>query len=244
MNFVIQIKDLHKKFRIPREKRDTLKENILHFYKRVEKEDFHALKNINLDIQHGEFLGIIGKNGSGKSTLLKIIANIYKPTTGEISVNGSVSPFLELGIGFNGDLSARENVYLNGIIMGLSRKEIDEKYNEVLAFAGLDEFMEMRLKNFSSGMQVRLAFAIAATIDTDIYLCDEVLAVGDINFQKKSLNIFSDLKKKGKTVILVSHDLDSIKNFCTKVVLLEKGIITKVGNAEDVVNYYIQKSEE
>ena len=199
---------------------------------------------MNLTIHPGEFIGIIGKNGSGKSTLLKIIANIYKPTTGDVLVNGTISPFLELGIGFNGDLSARENVYLNGIILGLSRKEIDAKYNHIVKFADLHDFMEMKLKNFSSGMQVRLAFAIAATVDADIYLCDEVLAVGDIDFQKKSLNTFFDLKKAGKTVIYVSHDLDTIKEFCTKTILLDKGKVVKSGNTNAVVDYYINQSEE
>lgn len=244
MDYAIQIKNLHKKFSIPREKRDTLKENILHFHKRVGKEDFKALEDVNLTIHPGEFIGIIGKNGSGKSTLLKIIANIYKPTAGDVLVNGSVSPFLELGIGFNGDLSARENVYLNGIILGLARKEIDAKYNHIVKFADLHDFMEMKLKNFSSGMQVRLAFAIAATVDADIYLCDEVLAVGDIDFQKKSLNTFFDLKKAGKTVIYVSHDLDTIKEFCTKTVLLDKGKVVKAGSTNAVVDYYINQSEE
>lgn len=244
MDHAIQIKNLHKKFSIPREKRDTLKENILHFHRRVGKEDFQALDDVSFNIKPGEFIGIIGKNGSGKSTLLKIMANIYKPTSGEVIVNGEVSPFLELGIGFNADLSARENVYLNGIILGLSRKEIDAKYKHIVEFADLHDFMEMKLKNFSSGMQVRLAFAIAATIDADIYLCDEVLAVGDIDFQKKSLNTFADLKKKGKTVVLVSHDLDSIKDFCTKTILLEKGKIVKAGSTHAVVDYYLQKSEE
>ena len=243
MDYAIQIKNLHKKFSIPREKRTTLKENILHFHRRVGREDFQVLNNINLDIQPGDFLGIIGKNGSGKSTLLKIIANIYKPTSGDVFVNGTVSPFLELGIGFNGDLSAHENVYLNGIILGLSRREIDAKYRQIVSFADLHDFMEMKLKNFSSGMQVRLAFAIAANVDADIYLCDEVLAVGDIDFQKKSLNTFAGLKEKGKTVVLVSNDLDAIKNFCTKTVLLEKGKVVKSGNTCDVVDYYIQKSD-
>ena len=243
MNPAVKIENLSKIFRIPHEKRDTLKENILHFHRRVHTENFQALKNINLDIQPGEFVGIIGKNGSGKSTLLKIMANIYKPTSGEISINGTISPFLELGIGFNGDLSARENVYLNAIILGLSRKEVDKKYDEIVSFADLYDFMEMKLKNFSSGMQVRLAFAIAAMIDADIYLCDEVLAVGDIDFQKKSLGTFKDLKKKGKTVVLVSHDLDAIMGFCTKTILLEKGKIVKAGDTQEVVNYYVHKSD-
>jgi ABC-type polysaccharide/polyol phosphate transport system ATPase subunit len=244
MDHAIQIKNLKKKFSIPREKRTTLKENILHFHRRVIKEDFQALDDVSLNISPGEFIGIIGRNGSGKSTLLKIMANIYKPTSGEVIVNGNVSPFLELGIGFNGDLSARENVYLNGIILGLSRKEIDAKYKQIVLFADLHDFMEMKLKNYSSGMQVRLAFAIAAIVDADIYLCDEVLAVGDIDFQRKSLNTFADLKKKGKTVVYVSHDLDSIKNFCTKTILLEKGKVIKAGDTHKVVDYYIQKSEE
>ena len=243
MNSLIHIENLHKTFRIPREKRDTLKENIIHFHRRVGTEDFHALKDVNLSVQPGEFVGLIGKNGSGKSTLLKIMAYIYKQTKGDVHIRGTVSPFLELGIGFNGDLSARENVYLNGIILGLSRKQIDKKYNCIVSFAGLKDFMEMKLKNFSSGMQVRLAFSIASTIDADIYLCDEVLAVGDIDFQKKSLNTFADLKKKGKTVVLVSHDLDAIRQFCTRTVLLDKGRIIKEGKTNSVVDYYVQHSD-
>ena len=205
-------------------------------------EKFEALKDVNLHINMGEFIGIIGKNGSGKSTLLKLIANIYSPTKGDIYINGSISPFLELGIGFNGDLSARENVYLNGVILGLSRQQIDNLYKKIVQFAGLEDFMEMKLKNFSSGMQVRLAFSIASSVDANIYLCDEVLAVGDIDFQKKCLRTFEDLKKAGKTIVFVSHDLDTIKQFCTKTYLLEKGRVVKEGATEDVVDYYANRS--
>lgn len=239
----VQLKNLHKTFKIPRERRDTLKENIINFHKKVSYENFQALKDINLHIEEGEFIGIIGRNGSGKSTLLKIIANIYSPTKGQVDVNGSVSPFLELGVGFNGDLNARENVYLNGVILGLSRKEINEKYKEIVQFAELEDFMEMKLKNFSSGMQVRLAFAIAALVDADIYLCDEVLAVGDLVFQKKCLDTFRKLKNAGKTIIFVSHDLDTIRDFCTKTVLLENGEIQKAGNTAEVIDHYVQRND-
>lgn len=238
MSKLIELQNVSKVFRIPHERRDTLKEHIVNFHRRIQYDDFNALKDINLDVKEGDFLGIIGRNGSGKSTLLKILANIYTPTTGKVDVNGSISPFLELGIGFNGDLTARENVYLNGVILGLSHKEIDKKYRDMVAFAELDDFMEMKLKNFSSGMQVRLAFTIASQVDADIYLCDEVLAVGDLPFQRKCLNTFENLKLTGKTIIYVSHDLDSVEKFCNKTLLLENGQITEFGETSKVVEKY------
>ncbi len=234
----IKLKKVHKTFNIPRERHDTLKEKFINFHKKVRMEEFKALDDINLEVDKGEFIGIIGKNGSGKSTLLKLIANIYSPTKGNIHINGSISPFLELGIGFNGDLSARENVYLNGVILGLSRAQINLLYKKIVQFAELEDFMEMKLKNFSSGMQVRLAFSIAGLIDADIYLCDEVLAVGDKDFQKKCLKTFANLKRAGKTIIFVSHDLDTIKQFCTKTYMLKNGRIVKEGPTHEVADYY------
>lgn len=236
----IKLTNVHKTFNIPRERQDTLKEKFVNFHRRVNMEEFEALNDINLEVKKGEFIGIIGKNGSGKSTLLKIMANIYSPTKGRIVTSGLISPFLELGIGFNGELSARENVYLNGIILGLSRPQIDLMYKKIVQFAELEDFMEMKLKNFSSGMQVRLAFSIASTVDADIYLCDEVLAVGDMDFQKKCLQTFEDLKHAGKTIVFVSHDLDAIKQFCTKSYLLQKGRVVKEGPTDEVIEHYVQ----
>ncbi|MBN1494594.1 ABC transporter ATP-binding protein [Candidatus Peregrinibacteria bacterium] len=240
MDQIIEINDLSKIFRIPHERRNTLKENFLNFHRKVKFEDFYALKNINLTVEKGDFIGIIGRNGSGKSTLLKIIANIYSPTIGKVIVNGSISPFLELGVGFNGDLSARENVYLNGIILGLSRKEVDRKYKKIVDYAELADFMDMKLKNFSSGMQVRLAFSVAIQADADIYLCDEVLAVGDASFQKKCYETFREFMKTGKTIIYVTHDLPSVKEFCNKTALLDHGAILSFGPTEEVVKKYLE----
>jgi len=240
MSNLVELNNVCKIFRIPHERRNTLKENFLNFHRKVKIEDFHALKNINLTINQGDFIGIIGRNGSGKSTLLKIIANIYPPTSGKVIVNGSISPFLELGVGFNGDLTARENVYLNGVILGLSRREIDKKFKEIVNYAELSDFMDMKLKNFSSGMQVRLAFSVAIQADADVYLCDEVLAVGDISFQKKCFNTFHDFKKAGKTIIYVTHDLSSVKLFCNKTALLDHGEMLNFGETEEVVRKYLE----
>lgn len=237
---LIELQNVSKVFKIPVERRDTLKENFINLHRRNKSKELFALKNIDFRINKGDFLGIIGRNGSGKSTLLKIIANIYTPTDGEVKINGTISPFLELGVGFNGDLSARENVYLNGIILGLSRRQIDEKYKGIVEFAGLENFMEMKLKNFSSGMQMRLAFTVAVQVDADIYVCDEVLSVGDEAFQKKCLNTFRELKNKGKTIIFVSHDLESVKSFCDKTALIENGLIKSVGDTNTVIDEYLK----
>lgn len=234
----IKLTNVSKKFKIPHEKRDTLKESFINFYRRREYIDLDALKDVDLEVNEGEFLGIIGRNGSGKSTLLKLLANIYTPTSGDIKIDGEISPFLELGVGFNGDLSARENIYLNGVILGMSRPQIDSMYKNIVQFAELEDYMEMKLKNFSSGMQMRLAFAIASSANADVYLCDEILAVGDREFQKKCLKVFDDLKKQGKTIVLVSHDLDLVEKFCDRAVLLEKGKVVKDGKASEVIEHY------
>jgi len=234
----IKLTNVSKKFKIPHEKRDTLKESFINFYRKREYVDLEALKDVNLEVNKGEFIGIIGRNGSGKSTLLKLLANIYTPTSGKVKIDGEVSPFLELGVGFNGDLSARENIYLNGVILGMSRAKIGSMYKNIVQFAELEDFMEMKLKNFSSGMQMRLAFAIASAAHADVYLCDEVLAVGDREFQKKCLAVFEDLKAQGKTIVLVSHDLDMIEKFCDRAILLDQGRIVTDGEASEVVAQY------
>lgn len=206
--------------------------------KALAKERFWALKNISFEVQKGEFFGIIGKNGSGKSTLLKIIAGIYEPDSGSIEINGRIIPFLELGVGFHPQLTARENVYLNGIIMGMTKKEVDEKYDEIFEFAELKEFENLQLKNFSSGMQVRLAFAVAAQAKGDIYLLDEVFAVGDIGFQQKALKVIENMIAGGKTFIYVGHGMDTIKKYATSVLYIKDHVIEGVGM--EMVDKYIK----
>lgn len=241
---MISVKNLSKLFKIPHERRDTLKEHFTSFFRKLNYEDFWALKNVEFEVKKGDFLGIIGKNGSGKSTLLKILAGIYTPSFGDVKVKGRISPFLELGVGFNADLSARDNVYLNGTILGLSREELDAKYEEIVAFAELGEFMDMKIKNFSSGMHVRLAFSIAIQADADVFLCDEVLAVGDMDFQKKCFDVFYKLKNSGKTIVFVSHDIQSVRRFCTKTILMEHGQMIAHGKTEDVIEKYIYGENE
>ena len=196
------------------------------------------MKDIDLDVYKGEFLGIMGRNGSGKSTLLKILAGIYEPTSGSVKVTGSVVPFLELGVGFNAELSGRENVFLNGIILGMSKDKLKKKYDEIVAFAELEKFMDMPLKNYSSGMQVRLAFSIAIMADADIYILDEVLAVGDVEFQKKCFDVFRNYKEQKKTVILVTHAAGSVKDFCTRAVFLKDGVFQVQGDVDEVIEAY------
>lgn len=237
-NTLIKIDNLTKTFSIPSEKRDTIKSTLLNVFSPVRKIEFKALDDINLEINQGEFIGFIGSNGSGKSTLLKIIAGIYEPNQGKVQVNGIVVPFLELGVGFNPDLSARENIFLNGTILGMSRKHLEERYYQILEFAELQKFAEVPIKNLSSGMQVRLAFSIAIQSDADIYILDEVLAVGDQAFQEKSLAEIKNLKAAGKTILYVSHNLDSIQSHCDKAVLLNKGKVVKVGTPEETVEAY------
>lgn len=180
----------------------------------------------------------MGRNGSGKSTLLKILAGIYSPTSGSVKIKGKMVPFLELGVGFNSELSGRENVFLNGIILGLPKSFLKEKYNDIVEFAELEKFMDMPLKNYSSGMQVRLAFSIAIMADADIYILDEVLAVGDIEFQKKCFDIFREYKKREKTIILVTHSSASVKDFCNRAVFLKNGIFQVEGSVDEVVKAY------
>jgi ABC-2 type transport system ATP-binding protein len=237
---IITIKDLKKSFFLPHERHDSLVEfmsNPLRIFKPA-GEQFTVLRDIDLEVYKGEFLGIMGRNGSGKSTLLKILAGIYEPTSGSVNVTGSVVPFLELGVGFNAQLSGRENVFLNGIILGMSRDLLKEKYDEIVAFAELEKFMDMPLKNYSSGMQVRLAFSIAIMADADIYILDEVLAVGDVEFQKKCFDVFKNYKERKKTVILVTHASSSVRDFCDRAVFLKDGVFQNQGSVEEVIQAY------
>lgn len=238
----VRVESLSKTFKIPHERHTTLKSAAINLFSNKGYEVFNALQDINFEVKKGEFFGIIGRNGSGKSTLLKILAGIYVPDKGKgiVTINGKLSPFLELGVGFNPELTARENVFLGGAILGLSRKEVAEKFDKIVGFAELEEFIDMKFKNFSSGMQVRLAFALAINAHAEILLMDEVLAVGDTNFQNKCLNEFKRYKKQGKTVILVSHDIQTIEEYCDRALLLNKGKMVSIGPTKHVSLEYQQ----
>jgi len=239
-DIAVKVSHISKTFKVPHEKHSSLKSAVvnMHLSKRFTK--FTALEDIDFEIRKGEFFGIVGKNGSGKSTLLKILANIYQPNGGEIKVNGTLAPFIELGVGFNPELTGRENVFLSGTILGMPRKKIEAIYDDIVDFAEIGEFMDQKLKNYSSGMQVRLAFSIAVRAESDILLIDEVLAVGDAAFQAKCLNYFDELKKKRKTVVFVSHDMNSVTQFCDRVALITDGKTELVGGAEKVAAKYLQ----
>lgn len=240
----IEVKEVSKAFKVPHEKHTTLKATALNIFSKNSYSEFQALNEVSFKVKKGEFFGIIGKNGCGKSTLLKIIAGIYVPTKGKVIVKGKISPFLELGVGFNPELTARENVFLGGAILGISRKKVGEKFEDIIKFAELEAFVDMKFKNFSSGMQVRLAFSLAIHAHAEILLMDEVLAVGDANFQAKCLREFNRYKQEGKTVILVTHDIGTIRQYCDKAVLLRNGRMIKIGKASEVANEYEKKNRE
>lgn len=239
----IVVKDLYKTFKLPHEKHSGLKQAAINMFKgKRGYESQKILNDISFEIKKGEFFGIVGRNGSGKSTLLKLLAGIYAPDSGLIQVNGSLTPFIELGVGFNPELTGRENVFLNGALLGFSRDEMGDMYNDIVEFAEIEKFMDQKLKNYSSGMQVRLAFSIAIRADTDILVLDEVLAVGDSNFQKKCFDYFYKLKENKKTVILVSHSMESVVKFCDKAMLIDKGKIVITDNSQRVSEEYIQRN--
>ncbi|MBU0975325.1 MAG: ABC transporter ATP-binding protein [Patescibacteria group bacterium] len=237
-SYSIQVQNVTKEFSIPKEKNFSLKSYFLNPFRKVDHEVFTALKEVSFEIQRGDFVGMIGRNGSGKTTLLRIIAGIYLPDRGEVQVRGKLTPFLELGVGFSPELSARDNIFLNGVILGMSRRTIEDKFKEIVEFAEVGEFIDTPLKNYSSGMQVRLAFSIAIQTKSDIYLLDEVLAVGDADFQKKSLAKITDLKESGKTIMFVSHDMEDIKKFCNKVLVLDKGRPLYFGEVDEGIAQY------
>lgn len=235
----IIISNVTKSFKIPLEASSGLKQKLVNSLKgRKGYRDFTPLKDISFTINKGDFFGIVGRNGSGKSTLLKTIAGIYAPNNGAIQVNGTLVPFIELGVGFNPELTGRENIFLNGALLGFSRPEITAMYEEIVDFAELHDFMDERLKNYSSGMQVRLAFSIAIKAEGDILLLDEVLAVGDAAFQQKCTDYFEEVKNSGKTVILVTHSMESVERFCNRAVLIEDGVVKTSGNPDEVAKQY------
>jgi ABC-type polysaccharide/polyol phosphate transport system ATPase subunit len=237
----IELRGISKAFRIPHERRDTVREHFLHPAKRTTYEANAVLRNVSFSIKKGERFGVVGRNGSGKTTLLKAIAGIYRVDAGQVIVRGMLSPFIELGVGFNMELSARDNVIINGTLLGLSRRELNERFDEIIAFAELERFVDQRLKNYSSGMQVRLAYSVAIQVPFDILLVDEVLAVGDAKFQQKCARTFDDFQEAGKTLLLVSHSPTAIRDYCDRAILLEDGAVVSIGPADEVVDLYYER---
>ena len=235
---IIEVKNLSKIFEIPHEHRNTLKSYFLNPFKKIEKERFYALKSLDFQVNKGDFIGIVGRNGSGKSTLLKILAGIFEPTKGKVEVNGTLVPFLELGVGFNPELTGREHIYLNGIILGMTRKYIESKFDEIVDFAEFRDFIDLQVKNYSSGMVIRLAFAIAMEARADIYLLDENRSVGDAAFQKKSLEKMLGLLSDGATGILVTHNIVDVKKYCNRVIMIQRGEIVYDGDVKGGVEKY------
>lgn len=239
-DIAISVKNLSKSFKLPHNKQTSIKSSLINLISKGDRtyEIQNALENVSFDIKKGEFFGIVGRNGSGKSTLLKLLAGIYSPTKGTVQVNGSLTPFIELGVGFNPDLTGRENIYLNGALLGFSREDMSDMYDDIVQFAELERFMDQKLKNYSSGMQVRLAFSIAIRAKSDILLFDEVLAVGDADFQKKCVATFRDLKKEKRTIILVTHDMSQVERFCDRALVLSNGEMVAITSPSEAAMTY------
>ena len=236
---VIEVRGVDKTFRIPEQRMDSLKERATHPFTRVEHRELQALRDLSFDVEEGEFFGIVGRNGSGKSSLLKILASIYQADAGRVRMAGRVAPFIELGVGFNPELTARENVVLNGVLMGLTRREARRRLGAVIEFAELAEFADLKIKNYSSGMMVRLAFSIMVQADADIMLIDEVLAVGDAAFAQKCMDVFHAKREAGKTIVLVTHDMATVQSLCHRALVLHDGELQYIGAPEDAaLRYY------
>ena len=244
--YALEVKNVSKSFRLPTEQASGIKQAFVNWTKGIKGyKEQHVLKDISFKVEKGDFFGIVGRNGSGKSTLLKIISQIYTPEKGTVKVNGTLIPFIELGVGFNPELTGRENIYLNGALLGFSKDEVSAMYDEIVEFAELEEFMDQKLKNYSSGMQVRLAFSIAIKAQGDILVLDEVLAVGDEAFQRKCDDFFSKIKKdKTKTVILVTHSMSSVRRYCNKAIMINQGGVASLGSIDEVVEAYTQLNLE
>ena len=244
--YALEVQHVSKSFRLPTEQANGIKQAFVNWTKGIKGyKEQHVLKDISFKVEKGDFFGIVGRNGSGKSTLLKIISQIYTPEKGTVKVNGTLIPFIELGVGFNPELTGRENIYLNGALLGFSKDEVSAMYDEIVEFAELEEFMDQKLKNYSSGMQVRLAFSIAIKAQGDILVLDEVLAVGDEAFQRKCDDFFSKIKKdKTKTVILVTHSMSSVRRYCNKAIMINQGEVASLGSIDEVVEAYTQLNLE
>lgn len=239
MDSIIQVNQVSMSFRMDKNKTTSLKEwMVTHLLGRQQYEEFHALSNVSFDVQRGEIVGIIGRNGAGKSTLLKVISGIYKPTKGTVVTAGRVAPMLELGSGFDSELSGRDNIFLNGAILGFSEEFLKSKYDSIVEFSELGEFIHMPIKTYSSGMMMRLAFSVATLIEPEILIVDEILSVGDASFQAKSKARMLNLMSSGTTVLFVSHDLGQIRDMCDRVIWLERGTVLEVGSAEKVCSAY------
>ncbi len=234
----LRVDDVHKSFKLPHQRYSTLKERALHPLRSRVYEELRAVNGVSVDIAEGEFFGIVGRNGSGKSTLLKCLAGIYPIDSGRIDVNGRLSPFIELGVGFNPELSARENVTINAIMLGLSRRQARDRFDEIIAFAELEEFVDLKLKNYSSGMSVRLAFAVAIQVDAEILVVDEVLAVGDAAFQQKCFGQFHRMKDEGRTIVFVTHDMSAVERFCDRAMLIERGVVQMISDPQRIGRAY------
>ena len=235
----VKVDHVSKYFKLPTEATNSLRTALVNRFKGIKGyKEQHVLKDISFEVEKGDFFGILGRNGSGKSTLLKIISEIYVPEKGSVTIDGKLVSFIELGVGFNPELTGRENVYMNGAMLGFSTAEIDAMYDDIVDFAELHDFMNQKLKNYSSGMQVRLAFSVAIKAQGDILILDEVLAVGDEAFQRKCNDYFQERKKSGKTTILVTHDMGAVKKYCNKAVLIENGLVKAIGSPENVANQY------
>lgn len=240
---MIKIENVSMKFNLEIEKDFSMKQAFVNFFtkkkkKKKKNDDFWALKNVSFTVDKGEVVGLIGSNGAGKSTLLKVVSGVMKPTSGKVTVQGVISPMIELGAGFDGNLTARENIYLNGAILGYSKKFLDSKFEEIVEFSELKDFLDVPVKNFSSGMTAKLAFSIATVVNPEILIVDEILSVGDIKFQEKSKHKMMEMIKGGTTVLYVSHSLQSIKDLCTKVVWLEHGKVIKIGDTKEICDEY------
>lgn len=238
----IVVKNASKDFRLPQDKAGSLKTTFTRLFKKRNRTitTQHALRDISFEVKKGEFFGIVGRNGSGKSTILKMLAGIYQPTKGSVRVEGKLVPFIELGVGFNPELTGRQNVYLNGALLGFSEKEVREQYDDIVSFAELEDFMDQKLKNYSSGMQVRLAFSMAVRAKAEVLLIDEVLAVGDADFQRKCFNYFDHLRKEKTTVVFVSHNMDAVREYCDRAMLVEKNEIITIGSTDEVASQYLR----